>query len=205
MNGAIEHAIRKKEQRPQTDLPSVISAKGIRGRAPESEGIRDCPGRYCGEGNPIASIAFAFKAIGKEGRKMFEEKRAMGLEQMIRPFTNGDADFRQASMYAAEIGLDRIVEYARSPTSENARPAIEAMEKCAIAYPEAATAAKYFIKEHFVLAAMMVARQHFKERGTGNYADRATAAIDKVRSKEMDPYYAEDIKAIIKGTPKEIF
>jgi hypothetical protein len=98
-------------------------------------------------------------------------------------------------MWMEDIGLDRIIGFAnRRPESADAEKAHEAIERCAHKYPRASISALYFIQESYVLAAMSLARDRFREMGKPDLAASTFRAMDRMRSKSADEPRLRDMK-----------
>lgn len=145
--------------------------------------------------------ACMWMALGDQSKKWF---MGAGLPDFPRKRISAK-EKDQGAKYAAWLmecmGLDLLIAFAQGREGVSAPQAMDAIEKFAGEYPIAGVAAKYYIPEHYAIGAMAFAYKRFMGSGERGFAERTFSAMDRIRSKEMDPYRLPHMAEISEGIP----
>ncbi len=103
-----------------------------------------------------------------------------------------------------EIGLDRIIAFAnRGEEAVKPKDAMAAIEKCAGKYKRASVQAFHQIPEFYVMAAMALTYQRFRELKLSGFAGRTLHAMNIARSKAGDPTGIATLKEMMNDQAKQ--
>lgn len=95
-------------------------------------------------------------------------------------------------------GLDKVIAFAnKGSAAVSPQEAMDAIEKCSTAYPQASVQAHHRLPEFYVIAAMALAHKRFADMKMGEYAERTFYAMNTARSKATDPIHIPLLQEIM--------
>lgn len=147
--------------------------------------------------------ACIWRAMDERGRGWFSQGKIPDYPRSGIAASSKNQGAKYAIWIMSELGLDGIIRFANR--GGDAKKAMEAIEKFASEYKDAGTAAKYYVLESYVIAAMALAHARFAAMKEHGFADRTFKAANEVRSKEMDPYWVHITAETKKEIPEGFF